>query len=184
MRHWIEKPVSLGTELREGLARNQIAPFYEPKICLATRRIIRFEAMARSEHPTKGVLSSAYFRAAFDNTDLAPAVEEILENIQSSQIPPATFAARSTETSCWSEAPPTYRLSSSSFATVASASPSTISERPMLPLCLKHFPVYHVKIDKTFIKDLDQDSDDEAFVATIIALAGSNPLQSCCDFRV
>jgi EAL domain-containing protein (putative c-di-GMP-specific phosphodiesterase class I) len=38
---------------------------------------------------------------------------------------------------------------------------------------LKHFPVDHVKIDRTFIKDLDQDTDDEAIVAAIMGLGRS-----------
>src|SRR5918995_1327199 len=49
MRREIEKRVSLGAELREGLARNQIVPFYQPKICLKTGRIVGFEALARWE---------------------------------------------------------------------------------------------------------------------------------------
>jgi hypothetical protein len=35
---------------------------------------------------------------------------------------------------------------------------------------LKHFQVDHVKIDRAFIEDLDQDANDEAIVATVASL--------------
>jgi diguanylate cyclase (GGDEF)-like protein/PAS domain S-box-containing protein len=78
MRREIERRVSLGAELREGLARNQITPYYQPKICLSTGRIVGFEALARWEHPTKGTLGPAFFGAAFDDADLAPAIRRQL----------------------------------------------------------------------------------------------------------
>ena len=218
MRREIEKRVSLGAELREGLARNQITPFYQPRSCLATGRIIGFEALARWEHPTKGVLSPAYFGAAFDDADLAPAirrqlvakvaadmrrwrdddlpfgrvavnfssadfsqprlVEEILETIQSAQIQPETFEVEITETVLLGR-------SSASISTVLKQLRSSgisialddFGTGYASLMHLKHFPVDHVKIDKTFIEDLDQNTDDEAIVAAIIGLGRSLNMQ-------
>ncbi len=42
---------------------------------------------------------------------------------------------------------------------------------------LKQFPVDHVKIDRTFIKDLDRSMEDEAIVAAVINLGQSLHLQ-------
>lgn len=42
---------------------------------------------------------------------------------------------------------------------------------------LKHFPVDHLKIDRSFIKDLGRDPDDEVIVRTIVQLGHSLGLQ-------
>lgn len=38
---------------------------------------------------------------------------------------------------------------------------------------LKQFPVDHIKIDRSFVRDLEQDSDDEAIIAAVISLGRS-----------
>jgi diguanylate cyclase (GGDEF)-like protein/PAS domain S-box-containing protein len=42
---------------------------------------------------------------------------------------------------------------------------------------LKQFPVDHIKIDRSFVRDLEQDSDDEAIIAAVISLGRSLQLQ-------
>ncbi|MBF9195781.1 bifunctional diguanylate cyclase/phosphodiesterase [Microvirga terrestris] len=214
MRREIEKRVSLGTELREGLARNQITPYYQPKICLATGRIVGFEALARWEHPMKGVLGPAIFGAAFEDADLAPAirrqligkvaadmrlwrednlpfgrvavnfssadfsqprlVEEVLEVLQRAHVQPEAFEVEITETvllgrssDCISAILKQFRQSGISIAL------DDFGTGYASLMHLKHFPVDHVKIDRTFIEDLAQNSDDEAIVAAITGLGRS-----------
>ncbi|MFC5081901.1 EAL domain-containing protein [Microvirga arabica] len=214
MRREIEKRVSLGAELREGLARNQITPYYQPKICLATGRIVGFEALARWDHPTKGVLAPALFGAAFDDADLAPAirrqlvtkvasdmgrwrddnlpfgriavnfssadfsqprlVEEIVDALQGAKVQPEMFEVEITETvllgrssECISAILKQFRANGISIAL------DDFGTGYASLMHLKHFPVDHVKIDRTFVKDLDQDTDDEAIVAAITGLGRS-----------
>jgi len=78
MRREIEERVALGADLREALARDQMIPFYQPKVSLETGRIVGFEVLARWHHPSKGLLTPAYFGAAFDDADLAPAIRRQL----------------------------------------------------------------------------------------------------------
>jgi diguanylate cyclase (GGDEF)-like protein/PAS domain S-box-containing protein len=42
---------------------------------------------------------------------------------------------------------------------------------------LKQFPVDHIKVDRSFVRDLEQDSDDEAIIAAVIGLGKSLQLQ-------
>lgn len=42
---------------------------------------------------------------------------------------------------------------------------------------LKQFPVDHIKIDRSFVRDLEQDSDDEAIIAAVISLGRSLQLE-------
>ncbi|MBM6583504.1 EAL domain-containing protein [Microvirga sp. BT689] len=214
MRHEIEKRVSLGADLREALARSEIVPFYQPKICLSTGRIVGFEALARWEHPTRGVLSPTFFGAAFEDADLAPAirrqivakvaadmrrwgenklafgrvgvnfssadfsqprlVDEILEVLDEARIPTESFEIEITETvllgrssECISAILRQFRNSGIGIAL------DDFGTGYASLMHLKHFPVDHVKIDRTFVEDLDRNADDEAIIAAVTRLGRS-----------
>jgi diguanylate cyclase (GGDEF)-like protein len=47
--------------LVEAVANGQIRPHYQPKVDLATGRIFGFEALARWDHPDRGLLAPAHF---------------------------------------------------------------------------------------------------------------------------
>lgn len=47
--------------LAEAVAKAQIRPHYQPKVDLATGQIVGFEALARWDHPDRGLLSPAQF---------------------------------------------------------------------------------------------------------------------------
>jgi diguanylate cyclase (GGDEF)-like protein len=47
--------------LAEAVAKAQIRPHYQPKVDLATGEIVGFEALARWDHPDRGLLSPAQF---------------------------------------------------------------------------------------------------------------------------
>ena len=51
---------------RHALAADQIVPYYQPKISLATGRVVGFEALARWNHPTRGVLTPGQFVPALE----------------------------------------------------------------------------------------------------------------------
>ncbi len=218
MRREIEERVSLGINLREALANSQLVPFYQPKFSLATGKIVGLEALARWQHPTRGILTPNVFGAAFDDADLAPAirkqlvpkiaadmrrwidqnltfgrvalnlssadfnhpqlVEELLETLASTGVPADCLEVEITETvflgrssECVSAILRQFRhhgvrIALDDFGTGYASL-----------MHLKHFPVDHVKIDRTFIQDLDRGTEDEAIVAAVIGLGRSLNLQ-------
>ena len=48
-------------EIMDGLDTNQFEPFFQPKVDLATRRVVGAEALARWRHPQQGVVPPAAF---------------------------------------------------------------------------------------------------------------------------
>lgn len=56
--------------IETGLRNGEILPFYQPKVRLETGKIIGFEALARWQHPTRGVLSPGQFMADLQNLGL------------------------------------------------------------------------------------------------------------------
>ncbi|HEU4670675.1 MAG TPA: EAL domain-containing protein [Dyella sp.] len=53
--------LALSTDLREGLARDELRVCYQPKVDLRSRRLIGLEALARWAHPTRGQLPPSMF---------------------------------------------------------------------------------------------------------------------------
>jgi len=74
MRAATEQRIALRREMREAISRDQISPFYQPKVCLSTGAVVGFEALARWRHPTRGFLGPGTFGAAFDDPELATLV--------------------------------------------------------------------------------------------------------------
>ncbi|KAB1074345.1 sensor domain-containing phosphodiesterase [Methylobacterium planeticum] len=74
MRALTERRVAIAGEMREALDQGRIIPFYQPKVCLATKRIVGFEALARWRHPTDGIRAPGYFGSAFEDPELARAI--------------------------------------------------------------------------------------------------------------
>ena len=58
------------TALREALARHEFTAWYQPTVDVRTRRIVGAEAVARWEHPTRGVLTSKAFAPLMDEFGL------------------------------------------------------------------------------------------------------------------
>lgn len=75
-RETIEHRVSIAREVREGLAARQFRPDYQPKVSLTTGQIVGFEALARWHHPTKSLLTPAYFGSIFADQELSMALRE------------------------------------------------------------------------------------------------------------
>ncbi|BEP16195.1 hypothetical protein acdb102_45060 [Acidothermaceae bacterium B102] len=51
----------LAIDLRQGVAAGQIVPAYQPVVAMSDRRVVGTEALARWEHPVRGLLTPAAF---------------------------------------------------------------------------------------------------------------------------
>ncbi len=218
MRRVLEQRVSLGRGMREAVENDQIIPFYQPKVSLSTGEIVGLEALARWQHPTKGILTPSFFGAVFEDHEtaisigklliskiaadvrqwldqdlpfgrvalnLSPAefgqsglVDGMLRTFDWLKIPPNVFEVEVTETV----------LLGRNSSNVASALAQFREHGIQIALDdfgtgyaslthLKQFPVDHIKIDRSFVRDLEHDSDDDAITAAVIGLGRSLQLQ-------
>jgi EAL domain-containing protein (putative c-di-GMP-specific phosphodiesterase class I) len=56
-------------EMRAALAADQVVPYYQPKICLASGRVVGLEALARWRHPDRGLLTPGQFAPALEHPE-------------------------------------------------------------------------------------------------------------------
>ncbi len=65
-------------ELRTGLARGEVVPHYEPIVSLVTGAIVGVEALARWNHPRRGLLEPAAFLPVAEDTGLIVQIDELV----------------------------------------------------------------------------------------------------------
>jgi diguanylate cyclase (GGDEF)-like protein len=214
MRAATEQRIVLRREMREAISLDQIRPFYQPKVCLSTGEIIGFEALARWEHPIRGLLTPGIFGDVFDDPELATMVgkrligkvasdmrrwlngslsfghvainlshvefsqpdlaEDIFRVLDLAKVPPKHFEIEITEK---------VLLDAQSDA-VSSVLEKFRARGVQIALDdfgtgyaslthLKQFSVDHIKIDQSFVRDIEEDPDDEAIVAAVVGLGRS-----------
>ena len=83
----IEQRVRVLGEVRDGLAADQFIPFYQPKVSLRTGAIVGLEALARWQHPSRGILTPGSFAPAFNDAETAIAmgarmIEHVLRDMR------------------------------------------------------------------------------------------------------
>lgn len=218
MRLMAEQRLVLGRDMREALARNEIVPFYQPKVCLSTGKVVGLEALARWIHPDRGILAPGIFGAVFDDPELATAIgkrligkvvsdmrrwldgginfgrvafnlssvefnqpdlaNEVLRILNLAKVPARHLEIEVTEKV----------LLDGRSGLVADTLERFRRQGVQIALDdfgtgyaslthLKRFPVDHIKIDHSFITDLEQDQDDAAIVGAVVGLGGSLGLQ-------
>ncbi|MFZ0407167.1 MAG: bifunctional diguanylate cyclase/phosphodiesterase [Cyanobium sp.] len=70
MRLDAQHRAAIETDLRRGVRRGEILPFLQPIISLPDRRLIGFEALARWQHPLRGLLAPSEFIDVAEDTGL------------------------------------------------------------------------------------------------------------------
>lgn len=74
MRDGVADRIAMFRKLEKAIEADQIVPFYQPQVDLATRRIVGLEALARWIDPDAGVLTPAAFGSAFEDKTLSVAL--------------------------------------------------------------------------------------------------------------
>lgn len=213
-REQIEQRVRVLAEVREGLETDQFVPFYQPKISLRTGQIIGVEALARWQHPERGILTPGSFGLAFADPETAVAMGErmikhvikdvrgwldqniecgrvamnfssaefaephlakhILGLLSEAGVPTRNFEVEVTE-SVFLE-----RNAETTLAILQEFSKAGVSVAlddfgtGFASLThLKRYPVHHIKIDQSFVRDLETDREDAAIVAAVVKMGQS-----------
>lgn len=66
----------IARDLPYAIERNELVAFYQPQICLATRRLVGFEALLRWRHPVLGLLMPGDFIPIAEDTSLIATLGE------------------------------------------------------------------------------------------------------------
>lgn len=78
MKERAEKRGALATEVTEALDNGDIRPWFQPQVSTETGAISGIEALARWEHPTRGVVSPHDFLAMVQSMGLAQRLSEVM----------------------------------------------------------------------------------------------------------
>ncbi|MEJ7653286.1 MAG: bifunctional diguanylate cyclase/phosphodiesterase [Chloroflexia bacterium] len=71
---YASEQLSLENDLRRAMERSEFVMYYQPKVNLATGRIVAVEALIRWEHPTRGLLLPTDFIPLAEEAGLIPAI--------------------------------------------------------------------------------------------------------------
>jgi diguanylate cyclase (GGDEF)-like protein/PAS domain S-box-containing protein len=207
--------MEMETDLRQALDRGQLRVVYQPIMSLETGQVSELEALARWDHPTRGMISPTQFIPLAEETGLivpigqwvleescrrghawhtahpsgppitmsvnlsarqflqADLVEDVARALWESRLDPSTLKLEITESvlmrdidgtieKLWGLKRLGVQLAIDDFGTGY----SSLSY-------LKRFPVDTLKIDRSFVSGLGQDSNDTAIVRSVVALAKS-----------
>lgn len=214
MREAMTAEVALHDEIRQSLRQERFVPFYQPQTSATSNRVTGLEALARWNHPSRGIRSAAEFASAFEQHDLAIALgkqirlhvfndlrewtadgvafgkvainvsgaelrqagfaEEFLADLSAAAIDPEVLEIEITEgvllAEHWSPVRANLlRLKSAGLQ----LSLDDFGTGYASLTHLKQFPIDLVKIDRSFIRDLETDNASASIVSAVIELAAA-----------
>ena len=196
-------------ELRDGIQRGEIVLYYQPKLCLRSGIVKGVEALARWEHPQRGLLGPDAFIELAEQSDLMGALTSRV--LRDSLAQAAAWEEAGLDLSVAVNLSPDTLLDDALPATVerALAERSLSPERLQLEITesslmrdaqraakvleglreagvrvsiddfgtgysslawLKRLPVHEIKIDRSFVGELEAGSSDAAIVESTVRL--------------
>lgn len=198
----------------QALALNLILPYYQPKVCLRTGRILGFEALLRWRHPRLGIQPPSTIAAAFEHVELAMALtdrmltrvvgdvaawldagmdpgrvainasaadfltgdfaERLLARLDEAGIPTHHFEVEVTETVFLGRGAEQVERALHRFAEAGVRVALDDFGTGYASLShVKQYPVEVLKIDRSFIANIERDPGDAAIVDAILKLGSS-----------
>lgn len=204
--------LTMSSELREAIERDELTVFFQPKLALADRRLIGAEALVRWRHPERGLITPDQFIPTAEETGLIKpltrwVLNAVLRQAQTwrragFRIPVAVNLSvrdlhdlelpdRLSEwLRAWDASPDGLELEITETLIMADPTRAldivTRLHAMGLRLAiddfgtgysslgyLKKLPVYAVKIDKSFVRDMTANEDDAVIVRSTIELGHS-----------
>jgi diguanylate cyclase (GGDEF)-like protein len=209
--------MSIETDLRSALNRNEFELFYQPQVALSSGKIVGNEALIRWRHPQRGLLSPVHFIEIIEETGLiVPIGKWILQeacrqqmqwtnnglepmcmsvNISAMQFYQADFCEMVSSIISDSGMPAMYlelELTESLCMHEVDTVLKTLQELHTMGVklaiddfgtgysnlsYLKRFPIDRLKIDQSFIRNLDTEPVNSDIVKAITALGKSMSLE-------
>ena len=202
--------LSLLSELKQAVSRNELQVYLQPKVCLSTRAVLGAEALLRWRHPVRGLIQPDLFIPFAEQTgfirvltlwmldqaaallrtwrdaglDLKIAVnlstrdlmdrdlpQRLQEILNRHQVPTTAMVLEVTEGATMDD--PTYaqkilnQLSSLGFLLSIDDFGTGYSSLAYL----KTLPVHELKIDKSFVLNMENDLSDAKIVRSVVDLA-------------
>ena len=211
-----EQRLATETELRAGIATGQIEIHYQPTVSIRTGRVVGVEALARWNHPTRGLVAPGEFISLAEDTGLIVPLGRVVLIDACAQVaawhdlPELEHLSLSVNVSALQLHSPTIiddvRAALSTSGLVAGSLVLEVTEsiaadaravailRELRTLgirialddfgtgfsslsCLQRLPIDILKIDKSFIDDIQTQADRAALAGAIIRLGHSFGMQ-------
>jgi diguanylate cyclase (GGDEF)-like protein len=206
------RKLALVGELRSVIDRAQLQLHYQPKLDMATGRVIGVEALVRWPHPVEGLIPPDEFVPMAERTGLigpmtdfvlrtalaqcrqwedtghhlsvavnlsarslidADLVDDIARALTVSGVEPSRLVLEITETSVMADAEYAMRVLNRLSAMGLTLAIDDFGTGYSSLSYLKRLPVDEVKIDKSFVLNMQNDENDAVIVRSIIDLAGN-----------
>ncbi|MCM2563233.1 EAL domain-containing protein [Lutimaribacter sp. EGI FJ00015] len=205
-------PDALADEVAQALENGEITPWFQPQVSTDTGQVSGFEALARWQHPERGLVAPADFLPAMERSDQLERLSEIILyhalgalrnwDDQGFDVPcvavnfsgaelrnPKLVDKIRWELDRFDLAPG--RLCIEVLETVVAASPDDIVARNINGLAamgcsidlddfgtghasissIRRFAVSRLKIDRSFVRKVDRDPEQQRMVAAILTMA-------------
>ncbi|HYC42483.1 MAG TPA: EAL domain-containing protein [Noviherbaspirillum sp.] len=209
----VQKRLSLETNLRKALEREELLLYYQPQVNLRDGKLVGLEALLRWKHPELGLVSPTEFiPVAEDSGLIVPIgrwvlrtacrqvaawrdaglgsipvsvnlsarqtrdphlVHDIIGALRDVGIPPSQLELEITESVLMDNVHANVELLNRLQTEGIRLSIDDFGTGYSSMAYLKRFPIDQVKIDRTFVRDIPGDGDDEAITTAIIAMAHS-----------
>jgi diguanylate cyclase (GGDEF)-like protein len=210
-RHAFER-VDVETELRQALDRDELVVHYQPILDLRTQRIVGFEALARWQHPTRGLVLPVDFIALAEESDLIVAVgrrvlekacrqaqawrrrwpdqnlamsvnlsprqfldpnlaSSIADVLRRSRLEPCALELEITESSIMDRSETGLRVLEQLRAIGVRIVIDDFGTGYSSLAYLRHLPLDIIKIDRSFVTDLDVSDPNTGIVRAVVSLA-------------